>query len=85
MRILSKMHMTVRHLAVFTLVYSQQEFFSFTELAQIMEMPKGALTRVLDYLCIEGLVKRQRMDHDMRKMRVLRTPEGEEFSRKLEM
>ncbi len=50
--------------------------FDFGKIAEMLEMPKPALSRALDTLEIHGMVKRRRNDDDARMVTVWLTDKG---------
>jgi DNA-binding MarR family transcriptional regulator len=55
---------------------SQRTYVSPTELSLYMGYDMGALTRVVDELQRDGLVRRDRSEHDRRAVEIAITPEG---------
>src|SRR5262249_54831591 len=55
---------------------TQRPHASPTELSGLMGHDMGALTRVVDELARDGLVRRERSEHDRRAVEIAITPEG---------
>ena len=68
--------MTLRQLAVLMAGRFEPQRFGIAEMSKDMEVPPVAITRAVEFLVTEGLIRRTRGDDDRRRVVLSLTPLG---------
>lgn len=74
-----------RYFYVVVLVGRSEPPMSQNALGQILEMDKGSVARILNYLCEEGIVERQQNPEDRRQHQLYVTDEGKKWLPEIEL
>jgi DNA-binding MarR family transcriptional regulator len=70
-----------RQIAVLMTVYMNDGPHTVRGMATALGISKPAITRALDRLCLEGLLRRKTDDHDRRSVLIQKTVKGSAFLR----
>ena len=76
--------LTVRQLATFMTVYRDAQLHSVSSMAELLNVSRPAVTRIVDRLAEFELVERQDDPYDRRRVLIRRTARGGEFLQDLE-
>jgi DNA-binding MarR family transcriptional regulator len=76
--------LTARQLTVFMTVYLEAQPHNVGSMADLLNVSRPGVTRILDRLSLFGLVERQQDGHDRRRVLIRRTERGLRFLRELE-
>ena len=76
--------LTCRQLATFMTVYRDPQLHSVSSMAELLNVSRPAVTRIVDRLAEFELVERQDDPYDRRRVLIRRTPRGGAFLRDLE-
>lgn len=75
--------LSTRQIAVLLTVYLEDRPHTVRELASGLNISKPAITRALDRLCEDGLLRRKTDDKDRRSVLIQRTVKGSVFLREI--
>lgn len=75
--------LSTRQIAVLLTVYLEDRPHTVRELASGLKISKPAITRALDRLCEDGLLRRKTDDKDRRSVLIQRTVKGSVFLREI--
>lgn len=75
--------LSTRQIAVLLTVYLEDRPHTVRELASELNISKPAITRALDRLCEDGLLRRKTDDKDRRSVLIQRTVKGSVFLREI--